>query len=319
MKRLRKILALCLALALSLTTITPSFAQTDTTQEASTAGQKESTVTINSGSSFKVTVPSTITINQPSKALLNEAYNVKVEGDITGIEKVKVVPESSFNLTQSGKEDVVVTVNQLKTEFTYDEINGADGLTTTGTLTTGTEVTAGTWTGNLTFNINSETRGQTFTVTLWKDFTGEGGANGVNTETLTFTASKELMPIEGEYGECTFSKQDNPCRGHYEITKPSFAYISFLCTSWEQTAGVGPVPMPFSLNYEVCLNKWLDSGRPIMTQVGGEIESATLTITQEDIDNAGGVYYLHINARAAMYPGQPIVQNVHLKYGVYEL
>ena len=157
MKRLTKLTTLGLALALCLTAVVPVLAQTDTTQEANNTGTKESTVTINSSSSFKVTVPSTITISQSSKALLNETYNVKVEGDITGTETIKVVPDGAFNLSQSGKTDIPVTVNQPKTDFTYDEINVTNGCTTTGTLTTTNEVTAGTWTGNLTFNINVET------------------------------------------------------------------------------------------------------------------------------------------------------------------
>ena len=165
MKRLRKLLVASLALTLSLTTVIPSFAQTDTTQNTMTTGTKESTVTINSTSSFKVTVPSTITVSQSAKAVLNETYNVKVEGDINGEQKVTVVPDSTFNLTQSGKSDIPVTVNQPKTEFTYDEINGAEGLTTTGTLTTADQVTAGTWTGNLTFNINIDATGSSAPIT----------------------------------------------------------------------------------------------------------------------------------------------------------
>ena len=157
-RRLTRALALGLvfSMAFSLITALPAFAQTDTTQEASDTGTKESTVTINSVSSFKVTVPSTITVSQPSKAVLNETYNVKVEGDITGTETIKVVPDETFNLTQTGKDNVEVTVTQTKQSFTYNEINGTNGCTTTGTLTTDTEVTAGTWTGSLTFNINVE-------------------------------------------------------------------------------------------------------------------------------------------------------------------
>lgn len=156
MIRARKLLIAYLAviIALSLANANLIFAGTDDTQIAYIEGQKKAVVTINSGSSFKVTVPSTININQSSKAVLNETYTVKVEGDIGGEEKIKVVPNSTFSLNQDGKTSVEVTVNQSKTEFKYNEINTAEGCNTSGKLTTTDEITAGTWTGNLTFNIN---------------------------------------------------------------------------------------------------------------------------------------------------------------------
>lgn len=205
-RRLTKALAFCLALSMTFSLITalPAFAQTDTTQEASATGQKESTVTINSTSSFKVTVPSTITVNQSSKAVLNESYNVKVEGDITGTETVKVVPDGTFNLTQSGKSDIPVTVNQPKTEFLYDEINGTNGCTTQGALTTADQVTAGTWTGNLTFNINIEDSGSGSPVTRAAGLY-ETGTTNMTKSWDELIADRTIKVTDGEIRNCSLS------------------------------------------------------------------------------------------------------------------
>ena len=199
MKRLTKAVSICLALSMvfGLYTSLPSFAQTEDTQQAEATGQRESTVTINSSSSFKVTVPATITVSQPSKAVLNESYNVKVEGDIKGTETVKVVPDYSFSLNQQGKVGVPVTVTQPKQLFRYNEINGTNGCTTQGTLETTNEVTAGTWIGNLTFHINIEDSnritsldagiyqtGTTNMLKSWDDLINEGTLH-VNNGVLT--------------------------------------------------------------------------------------------------------------------------------------
>ena len=157
MRKTVKILISCvLIMAFICTAGVNVFAQTDTNQEVTSKGQKQTTVTVTLGSTFKVTVPSTINIDNNSKAVLNENYTVKVEGDITGNEKVTVIPDSTFGLNQTGKDSITVAVNQDKQSFMYDEINGQNGCTATGSLTTADEITAGTWTGNLTFYINLE-------------------------------------------------------------------------------------------------------------------------------------------------------------------
>lgn len=154
MKKFKKGLVLSLALMLLVANMTTAFAAAlITNQEATAAGTKNTAVTINSTSSYKVTVPATITVNQASKAKLNETYNVKVEGDIAGVEKVTVTPSASFDLASSGKDNLTATVTQAKTEFNSSEVSAVGGSTISGTITTAKDITAGTWTGTLVFTI----------------------------------------------------------------------------------------------------------------------------------------------------------------------
>lgn len=158
MMKFKKGLVLSLSLMLLVANMTTAFAAaTIDTQEATTGGTKNATVTINSTSSFKVTVPSTITVNQATKAKLNETYNVKVEGDIAGNEKVTVTPSASFDLTSTGKDTITATVTQAKTDFSSSEISAVGGSTISGTITTADDITAGEWTGTLVFNIGTGT------------------------------------------------------------------------------------------------------------------------------------------------------------------
>ena len=100
------------------------------------------------GSEYKVTIPKVVVLSGVSKAA---SYYVKVEGDIAGYEKVKVVPEDNFKLSAKNKADETATVNQDKTVWTvHDFDTDANGLIQAK------DITAGKWTGAFNFNINLE-------------------------------------------------------------------------------------------------------------------------------------------------------------------
>ena len=84
------------------------------------------------------------------------------------------------------------------------------------------------------------------------------------------------------------------------ITEPSMVYYNFECNDQDQKPG-GPIPVPFSLNYEVTLDgnvSWLSGVKPKENKTGGDYETA-LTWLSEDYVKLG---YAMMGARAHMYP-----------------
>ena len=71
------------------------------------------------GSEFKVTIPKHITLDGATK---KGTYNISVEGDIAGKETIKVVPEEAVTLSSKDKADVIGTIAQDKTKWSYNEI-----------------------------------------------------------------------------------------------------------------------------------------------------------------------------------------------------
>ena len=168
-------------------------------------------------------------------------------------------------------------------------------------------------------------------------------------EELELDLSKEVQPSDIHFDECdewgnekSVNDGETKCQAHYAITKPSFAYLNFYGLNSEQKPGPLPLPTPYIENYSILLSNditnWVDEGKPNFDKTsGGDFEYQTLTITQEDIDNAGGVYYLHIAVRSNRFPSFPIGDGIlgsekdengeysdlgqawHLSYGVYEL
>lgn len=100
-------------------------------------------------STFTVTIPKTVILDGETDS---GNYAVKVEGNLSGTETVKVVPDESFTMSQEGKEDISATVEQDKTEWGYDEVE----TTATGTVQA-IDATAGSWNGSFNFNISKVT------------------------------------------------------------------------------------------------------------------------------------------------------------------
>ena len=98
------------------------------------------------GSEYRVTIPKVMVLKGVKDTSIE--YNVTVEGDIAGLEIIKVVPDSNVVLKSVNKPDVDASIVQEKTAWAYDDL----GNVATGTLTA-EGLSAGKWIGNFNFNI----------------------------------------------------------------------------------------------------------------------------------------------------------------------
>lgn len=104
-------------------------------------------------SNIRVGVPTVIildgTPNENGEYIGN--YSVRTEGDMSGDSTLIVQPKSdTVTVSQTGKNDMSATINQMQTAFTAEEV--AAGATTTGTATA-IGLTAGSWNGTGSFEI----------------------------------------------------------------------------------------------------------------------------------------------------------------------
>ena len=102
------------------------------------------------GSEFKVTIPKKVTLDGSTKS---GTYQVSVEGDIAGKETIKVIPDSAVTLSSKDKADVIGTIAQDKTKWTYNEILSDNKVLGNGEIDAN-GITAGAWNGTFNFNIN---------------------------------------------------------------------------------------------------------------------------------------------------------------------
>jgi hypothetical protein len=140
---------------------TYSLSQTDL-KEGTTS--KEVTVTYEQASTFSVTIPKTITLGDKEGE-----YKIKVVGDLSSDKKVTVTPQDdnadldgiNFKMsdtsnmgTSSKKADVWATVIQDDVSWSSKELEDASatGVEKSGSIT-GSSLTSGSWSGNLTFKI----------------------------------------------------------------------------------------------------------------------------------------------------------------------
>lgn len=118
-------------------------------------------VYVTQASTFSVMAPVVAIMNGNADSNGNYTSNIKysVKGNIAGNETVTVEPESSFDLKQTGKEDITCNIvskdgKSTKTKFTYgDGLRENNILSQEYTLTT-KDVTAGSWTGSFSTNIS---------------------------------------------------------------------------------------------------------------------------------------------------------------------
>lgn len=167
MKR-KKIACLLLAGTMLLSVMpTQAFAATkDSTAGSNTVttdGSQACEVDATIASTFSVTVPKKITLGGISKS---GTYTVSCKGDIAGNESVSVVPDATFEMSQSGKANVQAAVTQEKTTFRDSGYTGDLGnavkMGTAAGESTGTPIdgsiaapglSAGAWSGAFNFTI----------------------------------------------------------------------------------------------------------------------------------------------------------------------
>ena len=106
---------------------------------------------------FTITIPKRITLSGETKS---GTYTVTCTGNIKDYRYVSVIPDSSFTITQKGKESITATTVQQITKFRAEDYTGsleADetemGTDIEGTINT-PDLTAGSWNGTFNFKIN---------------------------------------------------------------------------------------------------------------------------------------------------------------------
>lgn len=78
------------------------------------------------GTSFSVNIPKTLVLDGANGT---GVYTVAIKGNMGGTDVINVVPDSTFNMTQAGKNDIAIAIEQDKTAFNY-----ADGMTATNEI-----------------------------------------------------------------------------------------------------------------------------------------------------------------------------------------
>ena len=100
------------------------YTNTDTTHETS----KETEVYATIGSTFSYVLPKIVILDGQDRG---GKYRVRVKGDIAGSQKISIVPDASFTMSEVNasvdkKADITASVEQGKTEWNQTEINKDD-------------------------------------------------------------------------------------------------------------------------------------------------------------------------------------------------
>lgn len=150
----KKILTSVLAVSMLISSYTTAFAADDVIS-ATQIGSQAATVTYKDASTFNVTIPKSIHIGSDKIG----TYEVKVTGELNDGDVLNVVPSKTVEMTDAeGKASVTAKVGQKKTDFEKEDLADGAEVTTTGTVRSD-ELSAGAWTGNLSFDIGIETLG----------------------------------------------------------------------------------------------------------------------------------------------------------------
>ena len=160
---MKKIVSLAAVATMAAVCALPTFAYTNSTetvnetQNISANETAQTSVYAEVGSTFTVTIPKKITLSGETKS---GTYTVTCTGNIKDYRYVSVIPDSSFTITQKGKESITATTVQQITKFRAEDYTGsleADetemGTDIEGTIHT-PDLTAGSWNGTFNFRIN---------------------------------------------------------------------------------------------------------------------------------------------------------------------
>ena len=118
-------------------------------------GLQGSDVYVSQASMFGVTIPKTIILdgkkNNENINKANYIVTISSKSNFAGNEKIKVVPNTNFTMSQLGKNDIQANIVQDKIEWLHNEIS----IVGNGEIST-TAMTAGMWKGSFNFNIELE-------------------------------------------------------------------------------------------------------------------------------------------------------------------
>lgn len=152
-KAIKKSIAIMIATLTVFCSAIPVFA-TETNQVYNIENDSAKTnVSLNiADTEILVSLPKTVIVSgtrDSQDSLYKGYYGVKVEGDYAGNEMVSVVPDTTVELSQSGKAPIDADITQTKTQWTYDE----SGEIAKGEISTN-ELSAGSWNGTFNFNVS---------------------------------------------------------------------------------------------------------------------------------------------------------------------
>lgn len=187
-----------------------------TEYENGVSGENSVNVHITVASAFDVVIPKTIILSGESKT---GQYSVKVKGDLPGATRVHVVPDSSFTLSQTEKEDVTATVSQDKTEWGIQNLS-TDAVGTISAL----DVTSGAWNGTFNFNISFDGTPSAHTHSYTEEIIKEATCGEAGSKKLTCSCGDvktEEIPATGNHnyvdGICSECGGKEPCTSHVDV------------------------------------------------------------------------------------------------------
>ena len=128
----------------------------DNSTATSETNTKSVDVYATQGSTYSVKIPKTIILDGSTG---NGAYRVSVKGNISGNQTEKVIPYSTFVLSEvatvSAKSDIIAVVTQAKTAWTTSELSDSTWATQSASIAA-SPMSAGSWHGTFGFTVSIE-------------------------------------------------------------------------------------------------------------------------------------------------------------------
>lgn len=123
--------------------------RTTYSEEITTDTIESTFVYVSQASTFNVIIPKTITLDEETK--MGE-YEILVNGNIGSDEKINVVPNNEFSMSQKGKKNINAKILQDKMSWSHKDFQ-----TKANGNIVANDMTAGTWNGSFNFKIELST------------------------------------------------------------------------------------------------------------------------------------------------------------------
>ena len=145
----KKIVSLLLAGALLFSNNYSALAGNIENQEVTGNTQSEVQVSLGIESTYSITIPKTIEMDKETKSA---EYEISIQGSISELQYISVVPEYEFIMTD-GIHEVTATVSQERTEWEASDISENGGAIAIGCVEAG-DIMAGNWSGSFIYDIS---------------------------------------------------------------------------------------------------------------------------------------------------------------------
>ena len=184
-------------------------------EEIENEGSQGADVYVSQASTFGVFIPKVLILDgKKNDERINKAnYVVSISetSNFAGQEKILVIPEKEFTLSQLGKDDIQATITQDKEEWLHNEID----VKGNGEVITN-DLSAGSWKGIFYFNIELESN-SAYNISLSEKnlFLGVGNSRQINAtlngkninNTATWTSDNENITVNNGLIETKASAQ----------------------------------------------------------------------------------------------------------------